>query len=489
MAETLTAAVAQEGALAPPGGLRRGSLSMVEVLSQSVANMAPSAAMALNPLLVFINAGNGTWVSTVIAVVLMMCVGYCAAQFAGKMNSAGSFYVWVTRGLGPGFGHAAGWGLQLGYVTTGMATIVGFGIFAGDFLDRVGLPGSQPGTRAILFAIDFAVPVALAIADMRLSARTSLVLESISVSLIVLVCIAIWVARGGVVDTNQVAVRGVLPGGVVVGVVLAIFSFVGFESAGSLGMEAKNPQRSVGRAIMVSCLMVGLFYVLVSYTEVFGCQGTSPGFAKSSAPLPDLAVLVHLRALAPILDIGFAASGFACTLACINAASRIAYAMAHDGMGAEPLGRIHPSRHTPHVAILTVAVPMLVVPLALVLRGANPIDVLGWTGTLSTFGFMVAYGLVSLAAPLFLRRAGGLTPVAVLVGAVGAVSMVVVFYASWLPQTIPGGLFPALTWPYSILPYLFFAWTAIGLVWYLAVRVMSPDVAAGIGSRFEAHET
>jgi amino acid transporter len=485
MAETLTGGIATVAA--PAAGLRRGSLSMVEVLSQSIANMAPSAAMALNPLLVFATAGNGTWLSTAIAVVLMLCVGYCAAQFARRMNSAGSFYVWVTRGLGPASGHAAGWGLQLGYVVTGMATVAGFGIFASDFLVRMGLPASQPGVRVLLFAIDFGLAASLAIADMRLSARTSLVLESISVGLIIVLCVAIWVARGGVVDQSQVTVRGVLPGGVVVGVVLAIFSFVGFESAGSLGAEAKNPHRNVGRSILWSCLLVGVFYVVVSYSEVFGFQGLESGFSQSSAPLPDLSGVVRLGFLAPVLDIGIAASAFACTLACVNAASRIAYAMAHDGMGVESLKRTHPSRHTPHAAILVVAVPMLIVPGLLVLRGANPVDVLGWTGTLSTFGFMVAYGLVSLAAPLYLRRIGGLTGVAVLLGAIGAVSMVVVFYASWLPQTVPGGLFPALTWPYNLLPYLFFAWMAVGVVWYLAVRIRTPDVAAAIGTRFETH--
>jgi amino acid transporter len=261
MEETVPAAVLEP--VARPPGLRRSSLNMAEVLAQSVANMAPSAAMALNPLLVFVSAGNGTWLSTAIAIVLMLCVGYCAAQFASRMNSAGSFYVWVTRGLGPGAGHAAAWGLQLGYVVTGMATIVGFTIFAGDFLTRVGLPGNQPGVRVILLAFDFLVPTALAIADMKLSARTSLVLESISVALIILLCMAIWVARGGVVDTQQLTFHGVVPGGVVVGVVLAIFSFVGFESAGSLGAEAKNPHHSVRRAILWSALFVGLFYLVV----------------------------------------------------------------------------------------------------------------------------------------------------------------------------------------------------------------------------------
>ena len=71
--------------------LTRGRLTLPEVLAQSVANMAPSAAMALLPLLVFAGAGNGTWVSFVIALLALLCVGYCAAQFARRMNSAGSF--------------------------------------------------------------------------------------------------------------------------------------------------------------------------------------------------------------------------------------------------------------------------------------------------------------------------------------------------------------------------------------------------------------
>jgi amino acid transporter len=59
--------------------LRRNRLSMPEVLAQSVANAAPSAAMALLPLLVFLSAGNGTWLSFVIAILLMLCVG-CSSR-------------------------------------------------------------------------------------------------------------------------------------------------------------------------------------------------------------------------------------------------------------------------------------------------------------------------------------------------------------------------------------------------------------------------
>jgi amino acid transporter len=461
---------------------------MPEVLAQSVANMSPTGAMALLPLLVFTSAATGTWLSFLIAVVLMACVGYCAVQFAKRMNSAGSFYVWVAHGLGPGAGHTAGWALQLGYVATGVATILGFGIFGADFLNRVSGGAIAADNRIallVLFLIDFVVPLAVAIMDIQLSARTCLTLEGISVALIGILCVAIWVHKGGVFDVQQVSLQGAGVGGIVVGVVLAIFAFVGFESAGSLGMEARNPYRQIGQAILLSCVMVGIFYIVVSYSQVFGFAGTKPGFAKSQAPMPDLANIVGLNFLAPLMDISICISLFGCTLACINASARIAFTMSHDGMGAPALTRAHARHRTPHVAMWVVAIPMLLGAAVPVLGGSNAVDLTGWVGTVATFGFMLAYALVSLAAPVFLRRTGELSTASVVLGAIGLLSMAFVFWANWLPQTIPGGLFPALEGVLVWLPYVFLVWVAIGLVWYFTARARRPEVTSQIGQRYE----
>jgi amino acid transporter len=461
---------------------------MPEVLAQSVANMSPTGAMALLPLLIFVSAGNGTWLSFVIAIVLMVCVGYCSAQFSRRANSAGSFYVWVTQGLGPGAGHTAGWALQLGYVATGVATILGFGIFGADFLNRVtggAIAADNRLVLVVLFLVDFFVPLAVAIMDMRLSARTSLTLESISVVLILVLCVAIWINRGSVFDTGQLSLSGASAGGIVVGVVLAIFAFVGFESAGSLGMEARNPYRVIGQAILTSCILVGLFYVVVSYSQTFGFQGVKGGFAKSLAPLPDLANVVGLNFLAPVMDIAIVLSLFACTLACINASARIAFAMAHDGMGVPALTRAHEEHRTPHVAIWVVSVPMVLVAIIPVLLGRNAVELTGWVGTIATFGFMLAYALVALAAPVFLGRMGISNPIAIVTGAIGVLSMAFIFWANSLPQLIPGGAFAALSGVPQWLPVIFLAWVAIGLAWYFVVRARNPELVRQIGSRFE----
>src|SRR6202035_3129805 len=233
--------------------LQKRVLSTPEVLAQSVANMAPSAAMALLPLFVFYSAGNALWLSFGLGLVVLLIVGYCAAQFGKRINSAGSFYVWVTRGLGPGAGHAAGWGLVLGYLFTGVATVLGFEIYGDQFLVGLGLSPGNHAVRALLYVVGGLTPALVSVLDIRISQRAAFILEAISVTIILILCIAVYVHQGGVFDHAQLTLKGFKPGGLVVGMVLAIVAFVGFESAGALGQEAKDPERSVPRAILWSC--------------------------------------------------------------------------------------------------------------------------------------------------------------------------------------------------------------------------------------------
>jgi amino acid transporter len=468
-------ATAQEEIAANSGiTLQKRVLSTPEVLAQSVANMAPSAAMALLPLFVFLDAGNGAWLSFGLSMVILLIVAYCAAQFATRINSAGSFYVWVTRALGPGAGSAAGWGLVLGYLFTGVACVLGFEIYGDNFLVGWGVSPSDHVVRGILYVVGGLLPAIMAVSDIKISQRLAFILESISVTIILILCIAVYVHNGGVIDTHELSLKGAGTSGIVVGMVLAIFAFVGFESAGALGQEAKNPARSVPRAIMWSCAIIGVFYLIVVYTQVYGFGDAA--FGKATAPLPQLASVVGLGWLGHFIAAGITCSMFACSLACLTAGSRMLLSLGHDGL----LPRVftHTSKHTkaPGVAIWAVAIPMTVVPCAYILTGSTDETLSSETGTLATYGFMIAYGLVGLAAPIYLRKIGESKALAWVVGILATVTMLFVFYVNWIPTAIPNNIFPALAWPYNVLPYVFLAWTAIGLIWYFVIRTTRPHV-------------
>src|SRR5580692_9351114 len=196
--------------------LQKRVLSTPEVLAQSVANMAPSAAMALLPLFVFLDAGNGAWLSFGISIVVLLVVAYCAAQFATRINSAGSFYVWVTRALGPGAGSAAGWGLVLGYLFTGIACVLGFEIYGDNLLVGFGLSSpTNHAVKAILYVVGGVIPALMAVSDIKFSQRLAFILESISVTIILILCIAVYVHNGGVFDAHQLSLKGSSGGGIV----------------------------------------------------------------------------------------------------------------------------------------------------------------------------------------------------------------------------------------------------------------------------------
>jgi amino acid transporter len=231
----------------------------------------------------------------------------------------------------------------------------------------------------------------------------------------------------------------------------------------------------VPRAIIWSCGALGLFYLIVTYAEVYGF-GVS-AFGKATAPLPQLASVVGLGWLGHFIAFGITCSEFACTLACLTAASRMLLSLGHDGLLPRVFTRTSRGTHAPHIAIWAITVPMTVLPFAYILAGSSDANLNSEYGTLATYGFMLAYALVALAAPIYLRKIGENKPLAWVLGILGAVTMVFVFYVNWIPQAIHNSIFPPLVGTYDRLPQIFLIWTAIGLVWYFTVKIRKP--AAG----------
>lgn len=108
----------------------------------------------------------------------------------------------------------------------------------------------------------------------------------------------------------------------------------------------------------------------------------------------------------------------------------------------------HPTRKTPHVAIVLLSAAALVTAMGLSASGINELDIYSYTGTLGTFGYMVAYMLMGLGIPILLRR---LAPeagiaMAVLIGGTATLCLAYVFYRN---------VYPIPDWPIDIMPWLF----------------------------------
>jgi amino acid transporter len=433
-------------------GLRHNILSPLETLSQSISAIAPTTSPALTIPLVFALAGNGAWLAYLLACAATLLMGFCIARFARTSASPGSLYKYATDSLPPIGGRTAGWALLLAYIATGASVVGGFLNYA-----RVLVPAAHNLPAWLIALLATAAATYFAYHDVQTSARLMLWIEAASVSMIALVILALILRTGVHIDTPQAHLSGVTPSGVRLGVVLALFSFVGFESATTLGHEAKNPLRTIPRAVVQSAILAGLFFLLCCYTETLGFRQLHQDLGASQAPFRALSTLAHLPIFGPLIDICAFVSMFACTLACITAAARVLLKMAHDGLVHSHLGRAHAKNETPHIAVLACGLAVALLSAGLAAHGTSGADIYAQMGSLAVYGFITAYFLVALALPFYLRRQSQLTPSALTLAIAAALAMLL---------AMAGTVYPIPPAPYNTLPYFYLAYLAAGLLWF-----------------------
>ena len=433
--------------------------------------IAPSTVPAAVLGLVFARAGNATWLSFLLGMLGLVLVSQNINQFARRSASPGSLYSYIVQGLGPTAGVLGGWALLFGYTLTGMSTLCGFALIANVLLGQ--LLGVQLPIVA-LFLVGALGSFYIASRDIQLSAKTMLLFEGASILLVLVLGGLIWSSKSFHVDTAQLSLAGATPSGALSAVVLVVFGFSGFESSTALGGEAKNPLKTIPRSVTQSVLLTGAFFVSMAYLVVLGFQGKS--LANAEAPLDVLATSLGWGGLGTALNVGVLLSFFSCVLASINSSARILFSMAQHGLVADALGEAHVQNRTPHVAVGVSTLLTFAAPTALYTAGISAFDCQGYFGTLCSFGFIVVYILISLAAPKYLASLGKLTPRAFAYSA-GAVC----FMALPLIGTIgiPGSkLLPPPEGPSVTLVALFGFYMAVGLGWLLLRRVRRPDMIA-----------
>ena len=404
--------------------------------------------------LVFALAGQGAAIAFLISTVTVLLVALNVNQFARVSASPGSLYTYITDHMHPRFGVLAGWALLIAYVGTAAAVSAGVANYANVILqDRFGVRAFP----LLWIALVVATACYLAYRDVQISIRLMLWLEAGSVALISVVAAGIIVKHGWHLDIGQFTLQGVTPEKLRLGLVMAIFSSVGFESATSLGSEARDPLTTIPRAVKWSAILAGLFFFLCAYAEVLAFRGEAIALDKSPAPLHLLAQKAGLPPLIGTLtDAGAVLSFFSCFLACITAAARVFFLMGRNGALHSALGEAHEENRTPHRAVLLSSMAAFLAAGIMTMRGTGLFEIYGLVGTLATFGFVTAYILVSAAAPIYLRSKGLLTKWAIGISVLAVAAM---------GAALLGSLYPVPAGPYSSLPYLYATLLFGGFAW------------------------
>jgi amino acid transporter len=338
--------------------LREHSIGLWQVLFQSITHMAPAAAVAYS---IFISVGYSQQalpLSVGLALIACICAATAIGQLAKLFPSAGGMYTYAARSLGPWAGFLVAWLFILFEPLVAPFLYLEFGWAMTDvFRNEVGW--NYTGQWWIWVLVITLFVFLLTYRDVRLSTTAGVILGAFEIA--IFGALAIWMLISNAGDAN---LQPFNPhhaagdwSGVFKGMVFAILAFIGFEAAAPMGEEAKNPRKTVPRAVVWSAVVIGLFYVLCSYAWVFGAGFDN--FVNQATTNPD-----PWRALAKtfwaggwvLVFLAICNSIAANSNAGVNAATRVFYALSRNGLAPRPLGHTHPRFKTPHIAIIWLSV-------------------------------------------------------------------------------------------------------------------------------------
>lgn len=392
------------------GAALRRDLSIWEAIGVSVALMAPSMAININPQGSAGLVGRAVPLTFAIATVAVLLIAYTFVRLSQRFNHSGSVYGFVGVTLGARAGAFSGWAMAGTYVFYGAVTSMASGIFLTTLIQDSVWKGAPGWLGFPIGAVVLALVWFLASRPAKGGTRLLFVVEAVTVALILIVTIVVLVRliagsgpQGQHFDLSVFSVPpGSDPSAVFLGVVFAFLSFAGFEAAATLGEEARNPRRDIPRAILGTAIFGGVYFIVVTAVEVMGFgTGTSgiKAFIGSGALVGDLGSTYIAPWIGTLITIGAACSAIACALACMVGSSRLVFALSRDGLGPAPLRRVSARHGVPNVAVAAccLLVYLFIAVAWLVLR-VQPFDLFVTSGTTGTLILLVAYVLATIGA-------------------------------------------------------------------------------------------
>ncbi|MBT8163644.1 APC family permease [Arthrobacter sp. GN70] len=419
----------------PVEGLSRRKLSFLPVFAQAVAGVAPAGAMSVIPALVFPglvsgSAGPNLLMTFGTAMAVIVLVSLSLRPMAKRMAAVSGLYSYTAKGLGPVPAITAGWSAMFGYALVAMASLLVVGTYTTELFSNLGIPIANPGVLVVLIVlVSGGAATFLMVRGVHVSAWITLLMESLSIAVLAVLMIIYFVLNAPKLSFGSAVAWNGNFDSLAIGVVVAVSAFVGFESPTTLGGEAYKPFISVPRAITWTPILMGALCLLAVTAQDAALKEAPLNVTTSSTPLSGLFSQTS-SAFAAALDLGIAASWFACSIASVNALVRILFCMGREGVAPRNVGRTHPVFRTPSTAILTVMPVIVLVPIVMIVSGASPTEGLVNLFILGAYGYLGSYILASASMPFFLRRIGEATFGNWVLGAVTSLALGAVFWTA-----------------------------------------------------------
>ncbi len=315
----------------------------------------------------------GIWL-WVFAAVGQTLVALVVAQFAARIALSGSSYQWASRLANPKIGWLFGW-LTFWYLAIAVVALDN-ALASQALMPLLGMAENENTARLITVAI-LVVQAVLVIASTRLlglitSSAVGIELAIVVVLVIALAAVVLFTGSGSLDNLTSRGVTAADPnyfaigGGLMAGMIMGLTTLVGFDSAANLAEEAKDPFRSVPRAIVASVVaagVLGLLFLIALTVAIKDIPAVSASGSPVAAIIRSQLGPISERILLALLAFAMFGAGMVVMAAC----ARQVFAMARDARF--PLHalmrKVNPRTQTPVAATILILVVGVVLMLAL----------------------------------------------------------------------------------------------------------------------------
>lgn len=339
----------------------------------------------------------------VIAGIMAIVIALCFAQCAALVTRVGGSYAYAREAWGPFAGFTVGWSLWLAEWLSLAVFPVAFTRYLMFFFPNLDIV-SQTVVK-VLFVTFLAVTN---IVGVKAAGRTNDVLTLVKLSPLVffsLIGLVFMILHPAVAASNF---SPFFPssgfGNFGIALILIFWAYAGFEISTIPSDEIRDPGRTIPKAIVLGLAIVTVFY-LTTNIILFGVR-SSTLLANDTAPLASASAAV-LNANVALALLGGAIVGVGALISVAGSdesgmigTSRLAYALAVDGLFPSVFAKIHRKFMTPYWAVIIQAVTALIASILGGLSGVNGgLDLL-----IATSVFFMAVAYVATSASIFSLR-------------------------------------------------------------------------------------
>jgi len=337
----------------------RRDLGLIEILMMGIGPNIGSTIFVLVGAAVGI-AGPAIMIALVLNLVVTFFTAMSYAELSSAFPETGGGYRWIKEGLFPPLGFLGGWMSWIGHCIACAVYAIGFGLGVAALFTQYGiLPGIDFDLMSKFFAALISVIfIYLNWRGVKGAGRSEIIVSSFLIGIIVIfILFALFaIITGKGVDDPFGPV--LIPFGYISIATSMAFTFMifeGYEVVAQTGEEAKNPEKTVPRAMFLCIIISGtLFLVITAVTiAVLGWQDIN-ALAMSNRGAE--ALIVASDKVVPVIggaliSVGIIIGSIAAVNSVVFSTSRVSFAMGRDGNLPAMFGRLHPKNQTPSTAL------------------------------------------------------------------------------------------------------------------------------------------